>query len=171
MCHGKRVGVTSAIDALLESAADWEERFEGTASGVPARHVAIVTCMDARIDPAAIFGLRPGEAHVLRNAGGIVTDDVLRSLVLSQRALGTREVLLMHHERCGVDGLDELTLREEIAGEAGAEPSYGFEAFAGVEDAVRRAVARVREHPFLPHRDAVRGFVYEVTTGALREVV
>jgi carbonic anhydrase len=126
--------------------------------------------MDSRIDTFRIFGLRSGEAHILRNAGGLVTDDVLRSLVLSQRLLQTRAVLLMHHTNCGLHGTDEAALRAQIASETGAEPPYAFGAFTDLDEAVRRAILRVREHPALPHRDQVRGFVYEVETGHLREV-
>jgi carbonic anhydrase len=126
--------------------------------------------MDSRIDTFRVFGLDSGEAHILRNAGGLVTDDVLRSLVLSQRLLQTREVILAHHTNCGLLGADEAALRKQIAAETGAEPPYAFGAFADLDDAVRRAIVRVREHPFLPHRDRVRGFVYEVETGHLREV-
>jgi carbonic anhydrase len=126
--------------------------------------------MDSRIDTFRIFGLRSGEAHILRNAGGLASDDVLRSLVLSQRLLQTRAVLLMHHTNCGLDGADEAGLRAQIAAETGAEPPYAFGAFTDLDEAVRRAIVRVREHPALPHRDQVRGFVYEVETGHLREV-
>ena len=137
---------------------------------VPARHVAIVTCMDSRIDNFAIFGLDSGEAHIIRNAGGLVTDDVLRSLVVSQRLLQTREVVLMHHTDCGLHNADENAMRARIRTETGAEPPYAFGMFADLDEAVRRALERVREHPFLPHRDRVRGFVYEVENGRLREV-
>jgi carbonic anhydrase len=126
--------------------------------------------MDSRIDTFRIFGLDSGEAHILRNAGGLVTDDILRSLVLSQRLLQTREVILVHHTNCGLHGTDEAALRKQIAAETGTEPPYAFGAFADLDDAVRRAIGRVREHRFLPHRDNVRGFVYEVETGRLREV-
>jgi carbonic anhydrase len=118
-----------------------------------------------------IFGLEPGDAHVLRNAGGLVTDDVLRSLVISQRLLGTREVMLVHHTKCGLHGADDATLRAEIAGDVGRPPPYELGAFDDLDDAVRAAIARVRGHQFLPHRDRVRGFVYDVDTGRLREVV
>jgi carbonic anhydrase len=126
--------------------------------------------MDSRIDTFAIFGLESGEAHILRNAGGLVTDDVLRSLVLSQRLLGTQEVILMHHTNCGLHDADEARLREQIRAETGSEPNYAFGAFTDLDGAVRTAIARVREHPFLPHRDRVRGFVYEVERGRVREV-
>jgi carbonic anhydrase len=161
----------SVIDGLVANAVAHEADFEGPRAVVPARHVAIVTCMDSRIDTFRIFGLDSGEAHILRNAGGLVTDDVLRSLVLSQRLLQTREVVVMHHTECGLHGADEAALRATIAAETGRTPPYEFGAFADVDEAVRRAVARVREHPFLPHRDRVRGFVYEVSRGRLREIV
>jgi len=137
---------------------------------IPSRHVAIVTCMDSRIDTFRIFGLDSGEAHILRNGGGLVTEDVLRSLVLSQRVLQTRAVLLMHHTNCGLHGTDENALREQIARDAGEPPPYAFGAFPDIDEAVRGAIRRVREHKYLPHRDEVRGFVYDVETGHLREV-
>lgn len=163
--------VSSAIDQLVGNAVAHEADFEGPRAVIPAKHVAIVTCMDSRIDSFRIFGLESGEAHILRNAGGLVTDDVLRSLVLSQRLLGTREVILMHHTNCGLHGTDEPALRAAIAEETGHAPSYAFGAFEDIDEAVRTAIARVRAHPFLPHRDNVRGFVYEVETGHLREVI
>ena len=163
--------MTTATDQLVANAHAHEADFEGPRAVIPAKHVAIVTCMDSRIDNFRIFGLDSGEAHILRNAGGLVTDDVLRSLVLSQRLLQTREVILMHHTNCGLHGTDEAALRAQIAAETGAEPPYAFGAFADIDAAVRAAIGRVREHPFLPHRDRVRGFVYDVETGHLREVI
>jgi carbonic anhydrase len=162
--------VTFAIDELVGNALAHEAGFEGPSAIVPARRVAIVTCMDSRIDNFRIFGLGSGEAHILRNAGGLVTDDVLRSLVLSQRLLRTREVMLVHHTNCALHGTDEPALRAQIAAEAGRPPPYAFGAFSDIDEAARRAIVSVREHPFLPHRDRVRGFVYEVETGHLREV-
>jgi carbonic anhydrase len=158
------------IDELFRNARENERHFKGPRAVVPARHVAIVTCMDSRIDTFEIFGLESGEAHILRNAGGIVTDDVLRSLVLSQRLLQTREIILMHHTNCGLHRADEAALRGQIRAETGSEPSYSFGAFTDVDEAVRTAIGRVREHPYLPHRENVRGFVYEVETGRVREV-
>jgi carbonic anhydrase len=163
--------VSSAIDQLVGNAVAHETDFEGPRAVIPAKHVAIVTCMDSRIDSFRIFGLDSGEAHILRNAGGLVTDDVLRSLVLSQRLLQTREVILMHHTNCGLHGADEPALRAAIAADTGGVPPYAFGAFDDIDAAVRTAIVRVRKHPFLPHRDQVRGFVYEVETGHLREVV
>ncbi len=162
--------MSSATDELVANAVTHEADFEGPRAVVPAKHVAIVTCMDSRIDNFRIFGLASGEAHILRNAGGLVTEDVLRSLVLSQRLLQTREVILMHHTGCGLHRADEPALQAEIAAQTGQAPPYAFGAFDDLDAAVRRAIARVREHPFLPHRDRVRGFVYEVETGHLREV-
>ncbi|MBD5605493.1 MAG: carbonic anhydrase [Candidatus Eremiobacteraeota bacterium] len=163
--------VKTAIDDILENAAEHEAGFGGPSAGIPARHLAIVTCMDARIDSARIFGLEPGDAHVMRNAGGLVSDDVLRSLVLSQRVLQTREVVLMHHTKCGLHGADEAALRADLAADTGEQPAYEFGAFEDLDEAVRAAIRRVREHRFLPHRDRVRGFVYDVETGRLREVI
>jgi carbonic anhydrase len=160
----------SIIDDLVENAVERNADFEGPRALIPTKHVAIVTCMDSRIDTFRIFGLESGEAHILRNAGGLASDDMLRSLVLSQRLLQTREVILMHHTNCGLHGADEAALREAIAAETGQKPPYAFGAFGDLDEAVRKAIGRVRNHPFLPHRDHVRGFVYEVETGHLREV-
>jgi len=163
--------VTSAIDELVGNAVTHEADFEGPRAVIPAKHVVIVTCMDSRIDNFRIFGLASGEAHILRNAGGLVSEDVLRSLVLSQRLLQTREVILMHHTNCGLHGTDEPALRADIAADTGHAPPYPFGAFSDIDEAVRSAIARVRGHPFLPYRDHVRGFVYDVETGHLREVL
>jgi carbonic anhydrase len=136
----------------------------------PSRQLAIITCMDCRIDLGAALGLERGEAHVLRNAGGIVTDDVIRSLAISQRKLGTREVMLIHHSDCGMEKLSDGGFREELREAAGVAPDFEIGAFDDVEESVRESVRRVRRSPFLPHRDAVRGYVYEVETHRLREV-
>lgn len=162
--------MSTQTDALVRAALAHEADFDGPRAVIPARHLAIVTCMDSRIDAFRIFGLQSGEAHILRNAGGLVTEDMLRSLVLSQRLLQTREVILMHHTNCGLHGADESALRAAIAAETGAPPAYDFGAFEDLDAAVREAIARVRGEASLPHRDRVRGFVYEVETGRLREV-
>jgi carbonic anhydrase len=160
----------SRIDDLLYEARLHAARFGGPRPVVPAKHLAIVTCMDSRIDVFDLFGLGVGDAHVIRNAGGIITDDALRSLVLSQRALGTREIVLVHHTDCGLQKIREDELRAQLEDETGAPLPYAFGAFDDVDGAVRRAIARVKEHPFLAHREHTRGFVYEVETGTLREV-
>jgi carbonic anhydrase len=136
----------------------------------PRRGIAIVTCMDCRLDVLAAAGLELGDAHVLRNAGGIVTDDTIRSLAISQRKLGTREVIVAHHTDCGMENLDEEGFRAELAEAAGTEPPFAIGSFGDVEADVRESVRRVRTSPFLAHRDAVRGFVYDVETHRLREV-
>ena len=161
----------SAIDELLGNAIAREADFEGPRAVIPTKRIAIVTCMDSRIDIFRIFGLDSGEAHVMRNAGGLVTDDVLRSLVLSQRILQTREIILMHHTNCGLHHTDEPALRAKIVAETGAEPAYSFGAFEDLDETVRQAITRVRTHPFLPHRDRVRGFIYKVESGHLHEVI
>jgi carbonic anhydrase len=167
---GETAVVETVTEDLVQNAVASEAGFEGSREVIPSKHVAIVTCMDSRLDVFRIFGLESGQAHILRNAGGLVTDDVLRSLVLSQLLLQTREIILMHHTRCGLHGVDELVLRAAITAETGLAPEYAFGAFTDLDAAVRDATIRVREHPFLPHRDQVRGFVYEVETGHVREV-
>jgi carbonic anhydrase len=160
----------SAIEDLVDNALAREKDFAGPRALIPTKAVTIVTCMDSRIDTFRIFGLESGEAHILRNAGGLVTDDVLRSLVLSQRLLRTREIILVHHTNCGLHNMDEAALRGAIAADTGQEPPYAFGSFPDLDLAVRSALIRVRDHTLLPHRDHVRGFVYEVETGHLREV-
>jgi carbonic anhydrase len=137
----------------------------------PSRHLAIVTCMDSRLDVFAALGLGDGEAHVLRNAGGVITDDVIRSLALSQRKLGTREVMLIHHDKCGMTTVTDDGFRAELREATGIAPAFAIESFTDVEADVRQSIERVRRSDFLHHRDAIRGFVYDVDSGALREVV
>ena len=136
----------------------------------PRRGVAIVTCMDARIDVHRALGLDLGEAHVLRNAGGAVTDDVIRSLAISQRKLGTREVVVVHHTGCGMQTITDDAFRAELQTETGMAPPFAIESFADLEEDVRQSVRRVRSSPFLPHRDQVRGFIFDVERGGLREI-
>lgn len=131
-------------------------------SANPRRKLAVVTCMDARIDPLAAFEIELGDAHVLRNAGGLVTDDVLRSLAISQRALGTTEIAVMHHTSCGMQGFDDVDFRQTLARESGRTPTWDVPGFDDVADQVRRSVEAVRSCPWLPHRDAVRGYVFDV---------
>lgn len=136
----------------------------------PQRQLAIVTCMDSRLDVFAALGLGPGEAHVLRNAGGVITDDVIRSLAISQRRLGTREVMLIHHTDCGMQKITDDGFRMELQETTGVSPSFAIESFQDVEADVRQSILRVRRSPFLPHREVVRGFVYDVDSHQLREV-
>jgi carbonic anhydrase len=136
----------------------------------PSRRLAIVTCMDSRLDVFAALGLNDGEAHVLRNAGGVITDDVIRSLAVSQRRLGTREVMLIHHTDCGMQKITDDGFRAELQEETGVSPAFAIESFGDVEADVRQSILRVRRSPFLPHRDQIRGFVYDVDTHQLREV-
>lgn len=161
----------SAIDELLASNRAFAESPPlGGTGAEPTRRVAIVTCMDARLDVLGALGLQPGEAHVLRNAGGAVTDDVIRSLAISQRRLGTREAMLVHHTDCGMQKLDEEGFREELREATGTSPPFAIESFSDLDADVRQSVLRARRSPFLPHRDAIRGFVYDVDTHRLREV-
>jgi carbonic anhydrase len=161
----------TAIDELLRRNYEIGNVVPGDRSSPkPSLQVAILTCMDSRIRVFEIFGLKQGEAHVLRNAGGVVTDDVIRSLALSQRKLGTREVLLVHHTDCGLQMVTEDDFKDELETDSGLRPTWSVEAFRVVEDSVRGSMARVRHSPFLPHVDKVRGFVYDVHTGELREV-
>ncbi|MCW3011917.1 MAG: hypothetical protein JWO90_2321 [Solirubrobacterales bacterium] len=161
----------SVIDALVESAAAHAAAPDAPArTPRPKRRVAVVACMDARLDLFGILGLKPGDAHLIRNAGGVATDDVIRSLTISQRKLGTREVVLVHHTDCGMLTFTEDELRQELLDDTGIKPSWAAESFTDLDVDVRSSVKRVRTSPFLPHRDHVRGFVYDVDTGILREV-
>ncbi len=151
---------------------------EAFAAGLSARHLqiepagrlVIVTCMDARLDVFAALGLGEGEAHVLRNAGGVITDDVIRSLAVSQRRLGTREVMLIHHTDCGMQALTDDGFRAELQDATGVAPAFAIESFTDLDADVRQSILRVRRSPFLLHHDGVRGFVYDVDTHRLREV-
>ncbi len=137
----------------------------------PARRLAIVTCMDSRLNVFAALGLRDGEAHVLRNAGGVITDDVIRSLAVSQRKLGTRAVMLIQHTDCGMQKLTDDGFRAELQQDTGLAPAFAIESFTDVRANVRQSVLRVRRSPFIPHRELVRGFVYDVDTHRLEEVL
>jgi carbonic anhydrase len=137
----------------------------------PSRHLVAVTCMDTRIDPLRAFGLQLGEAHVLRNAGGIVTEDTLRSLLVSQRLLGTREVMVVHHSGCGMLSVRDEELAAQVVQETGAWPPMPLGGMRDLDESVRQSVARVRDCGYLPHRDAVTGWVLDIESGGLREVV
>lgn len=159
------------IDELLRNNVAFAARLADRHLDVePSRHLAIVTCMDSRLDVFAALGLGDGEAHVLRNAGGIVTDDTIRSLAISQRRLGTREVMLIHHSDCGMEKITDEGFKVELEEETGLAPEFPIGAFDDVDAAVRESIKRVRHSPFIPHREVVRGFVYDVDTHQLREV-
>jgi carbonic anhydrase len=136
----------------------------------PAKKVAIVACMDARVNPYPIFGLELGDAHVIRNTGGVVTDDEIRSLAISQRLLGTEEVILMHHTDCGMLTFNDDEFRRQIEEDTGLKPSWSPEAFDDLEADVRQSIKRIMSSPFIPNKDSIHGFIYEVETGSLREV-
>ena len=161
----------SAIDAFLDHNVRKLASFSvGHLPAEPRKKIAIVACMDARLETGALLGLEKGDAHVIRNAGGVVTEDVIRSLTISQRLLGTREIMLIHHTDCGMLTFEDGELRDAIQKETGIRPSFAMEAFSDLEEEVRQSIARIRASPFLVHKDEVRGFVYEVETGRLREV-
>jgi carbonic anhydrase len=155
---------------LLANGERYERKFRGPASGRPSLGVAIVACMDARMDVYALLGLNPGEAHVVRNAGGVVTDDVIRSLTISQQELGTTEIILIHHTKCGMQTFTDKEFKTKIAAETGSKPPWPSMAFADVYEDVRTSIAQLKACPFLNRTREVRGFVFEVDTGALREV-
>jgi carbonic anhydrase len=155
---------------MLEANVAWSQSFSaGGMPAAPSRQVAVVACMDARVLPLELLGITAGEAHVLRNAGGVVTEDTLRSLAVSQHALGTREVLLVHHTRCGMTGLDAAAFADRVEQATGTRPPWDARGFADVDDDVRESVRLVREAPYLLSTE-VRGAVYDVDTGLLREV-
>jgi carbonic anhydrase len=161
-----------AIDDLLAHAEEYAREQGAPDLPIrPARKLAVVACMDSRLDVFAILGLQPGEAHVIRNAGGVVTDDVIRSLALSQRLLGTEEVVLIHHTDCGLLKVTEDEFREELRRETGQRPTWPVEAFTDLDEDVRASMARLRATPFVPNVESVRGFVFEVETGRLREIL
>ena len=161
----------TVTDELLQNNAEFARTFDaGALAAPPVKKVAIVTCMDARIDVHALLGLGLGDAHVIRNAGGVVTDDVLRSLLLSQRLLGTEEVLVIQHTSCGLHGLAEDEVRAELVRDTGTEPEFPLLGFEDLEDSVRTSIGKLASDPLLPHGSSTRGFVYDVGSGRLTEV-
>jgi carbonic anhydrase len=163
--------IVTATDELLQNNADYAEGFDKADLPLPpAKGVAVVACMDARLNVYGMLGLREGDAHVIRNAGGVITDDEIRSLAISQRLLGTREIILIHHTDCGMLTFTDDELKQQIQEEAGIKPHFSMESFTDLEEDVRQSISRIQASPFIPHKDAVRGFVYEVETGRLREV-
>jgi carbonic anhydrase len=160
----------SVTEEYLANNARYAEAFTGPLPLPPARHVAVVACMDARLNVYASLGLNEGEAHVIRNAGGVITDDQIRSLAISQRLLGTREIILIHHTDCGMLTFTDDQFKRSIQDETGIKPPWSAEAFPDVDEDVRQSIARIKASPFIPHKDAVRGFVFDVATGKLNEV-
>jgi carbonic anhydrase len=160
----------STTDDLLRNNQEYAASFTGDLPMPPGKGVAVVACMDARLNVYALLGLREGEAHVIRNAGGVVTDDVIRSLTISQRLLGTREVILVHHTDCGMLTFRDDAVKADIEADTGVRPPFALEAFPDLDQDVRQSIARIKASPFVPHKDAVRGFVFDVKSGALREV-
>ncbi|GGP47965.1 beta-class carbonic anhydrase [Saccharothrix coeruleofusca] len=160
----------SVTDELLANNAAYAARFSGPLPLPPSKHVAVVACMDARLDVYRALGLNEGEAHVIRNAGGVVTEDEIRSLAISQRLLGTREIILIHHTDCGMLTFTDDEFKRSIQDEVGVKPPWAAEAFSDVEEDVRQSVARILNSPFVPVKDSVRGFVFDVATGKLNEV-
>ena len=160
----------SATDELLANNDRYAEGFHGGLPIPPSRHLAVVACMDARLNVYAILGLGDGEAHVIRNAGGVITDDEIRSLAISQRLLGTNEIILIHHTECGMLTFTDDEFKAAIQADTGIKPGWAAEAFADVDEDVRQSINRIKASPFIPHKDSVRGFVFDVGTGKLREV-
>jgi carbonic anhydrase len=161
----------STIDELLENAERYGEGFDKAELPLPpAKRVAIVACMDARLNPYGLLGLSEGDAHVIRNAGGVVTDDEIRSLSISQRLLGTEEIMLIHHTDCGMLTFSDDEFRDQVQRETGIKPEWAAEAFDDLGEDLRQSIARIKASPFIPKKDSVRGFVYDVETGQLSEV-
>ena len=159
------------IDRLLKSADDYRAQYTPDRPLRPALQLAIVACMDSHLDLFGLLGLEVGDAHVLRNAGGVITPDTIRSLAISQRRLGTRSVMLISHTNCGLEAITDEGFKQELCAATGMAPDWAVEAFTDVRANVRQSLQRVRSNPFLLHRDDVRGFVFDVTTGCLEEVV
>ena len=161
----------SVIDEFLANNEVYAGKFtKGSLPMPPAKQIAVVVCMDARLETGALLKIVEGDAHVIRNAGGVVTDDVIRSLTISQRLLGTREIMLIHHTDCGMLTFTDADLNQQILDETGIKPPFAMEAFADLDADVRQSVARVKTSPYIPHKEEVRGFVYNVKSGQLREV-
>jgi carbonic anhydrase len=160
----------SVTDEYLRNNARYVESFAGPLPLPPSKGVAVIACMDARLNVYAILGLGDGEAHVIRNAGGVVTDDEIRSLAISQRLLGTSEIILIHHTDCGMLTFTDDAFKRSIQDETGIKPAWSAESFTDLAEDVRQSVARIKASPFVPHKDAIRGFVFDVGTGKLNEV-
>ena len=161
----------STTDELLRNAESYAAGFEKSDLPLPpARKIAVLACMDARVNPYGLLGLQEGDAHIIRNAGGVVTDDEMRSLSISQRLLGTEEIVLIHHTDCGMLTFTDDEFKRSVQDDVGIKPEWAVEAFPDLDEDVRQSIARIQASPFIPRKDSVRGFVYEVETGRLREV-
>ena len=160
----------SVTDALLANNERYAESFHGSLPLVPSAHLAVVACMDSRMKIFALLGLQDGQAHIIRNAGGVVTDDVIRSLTISQRLLATRSIILIHHTDCGMLTFTDDQFKAGIQEETGIKPEWAAEAFPDLDEDVRQSMARIKVSPFIPHTGDVRGFVFDIATGRLREV-
>ena len=160
----------TVIDELLANNERYAQSFPGLLPMAASRHLAVVACMDRRLNVYAALGVTEGEVYVIRNAGGVVTDDVIRSLTISQRLLGTREIILIHHSECGMLTFTDDGFKASIEAETGIKPNWAAEAFTDLDSDVRQSIARLKASPFLPHTDQVRGFVLDLATGRLREV-
>jgi carbonic anhydrase len=161
----------SVTDELLRNNADYAAVFQaGDLPLPPATQVAVVACMDARLNPYGVLGLSEGDAHIIRNAGGVVTDDAIRSLTISQRLLGTREIILIHHTDCGMLTFNDDDIKAAVEKDTGLRPPFALEAFPDLDEDVRQSIRRIQTSPFIPNKESVRGFVYDVRTGQLREV-
>jgi carbonic anhydrase len=161
----------SITDELLENSKAYAQSFDkGSLPMPPGKKVAVVACMDARLNPYGLLGLQEGDAHVIRNAGGVITDDEIRSLAISQRLLGTEEIILIHHTDCGMLTFTDDEFKRSIQDDVGIKPEWAAESFGDLDEDVRQSIARINASPFIPHKGSVRGFVYEVETGRLREV-
>lgn len=160
----------TVTDEFVEANKVYQETFHGPLPLPPARQIAVVACMDARLDPAKVLGISEGDSHVIRNAGGAVTEDTLRSLAISQRLLGTKEIVLVHHTDCGMLTFNDDDFRKGIEQETGIRPTWAAEAFTDLDADVRQSIKRIESSPFVPHTDQIRGFVFDVATGAVNEV-
>jgi carbonic anhydrase len=160
----------SVTDEYLANNAAYAASFDGPLPLTPSRNIAVVACMDARLNVYAILGIGDGESHVIRNAGGVVTDDEIRSLAISQRLLGTKEIILIHHTDCGMLTFTDDDFKRAIQDETGIKPEWAAESFDDPEVDVRQSIARIKASPFVVHKDAIRGFVFDVATGKLNEV-
>jgi len=161
----------STTDELVKNAEAYAEGFDKSDLPMPpGKKVAVVACMDARLNPYGLLGLEEGDAHVIRNAGGVITADEIRSLAISQNLLGTEEIVLIHHTDCGMLTFTDAEFAAKLEDETGSKPEWSAEAFSDLDEDVRKSVARIKESPFIPKKDSVRGFVYDVESGGLREV-